>query len=340
MDINIYSILSFILVFFTIVFFHELGHYSVARFFDVRINEFFLGFGPVLFKKQKGETLYSLRLFPLGGAVVMEGEDEDSADERAFFKKEAWQKFLIVLAGPVMNFVIAIVILFFVFASTGFLGNKVSKVMENSAAYEAGIQIGDEIIRIDETPVDDWNTIIEKISTSEGRALEFEVIRDSKKQIIHLTPKYNETDKRYLVGISAIEKNPAKAFQMAIVTTKDMIVETFRILSRIFTDPEVQKGISGPVGIYSAIDHFSKQGFISLMTITAIISVNLGIMNILPLPALDGGRMVILLFEMITRRKVNSNFENNLHKIGFIFLLGLMVLVLIKDIVAPVALPV
>lgn len=187
--------------------------------------------------------------------------------------------------------------------------------------------------------MDDWDTIVEKIVASNGNTLEFEVLRGSQTEILKMTPEYHEESKRYLVGITAIEKNPLKAFHMSFVTTWDMIVETFSVLSRIFHDPEVQKGISGPVGIYTAIDHFSKQGFLSLMSLTAIISVNLGIMNLLPIPALDGGRLVILFFEMVTRRKVNQNFEDNLHKIGFILLLALMVIVLIKDIVAPAQMP-
>ena len=334
---DIYSLLSFIIVFFIIVFFHELGHFSLAKYFDVKVNEFFIGFGPALFKKQFGETLYSVRLFPLGGVVVMEGEDEDSDDERAYHRKKAWQKFLIVIAGPLMNFVIAIVLLFGIFSTTGYFGNQIMKVTENSPASLAGLQSGDRIVRIDDTQVGDWNGIIQKIKSTQGKTVEVEVIRDSKSQVLTMTSVYNKEQARYLIGISepVIEKNPIKAFQMSYTATWDMIVETLKVLGRIFYDPEVQKGISGPVGIYSAIDYFAKQGIISLMSITAVISVNLGIMNLLPIPALDGGRMIILLFEMISGRKVNQKFEDNLHKIGFILLLALMVIVLIKDIVAP-----
>lgn len=324
------NLIAFILVFFTIVFFHELGHFMFAKFFKVKVREFFLGFGPSLFSKTYGDTKYSFRAFPLGGAVVMEGEDEHSDDPNSFMSKPLYQKFIIVIAGPMMNFLIAIIIFMIVSFQVGVPSTKISSIIGESPASKSELSIGDEIISINNNKISNWNDIVSNIQNSSG-VLNFKVLRNRHEHSVLIKPIKNE-DNRYIVGISTLDKSPILVFEKSISQTYQISKEIVLFIPKLFYDKKAQEQVGGPVAIYNMVGQVSSLGFLSILMFTALLSINLGIMNLLPIPALDGGRLTIYIIEFITRKKINKNFEDNLHKIGFVLLITLMIFVFFKDI--------
>lgn len=325
------TFIAFILVFFAIVFFHEFGHFAFAKLFKVRVREFFLGFGPSIFEKKFGETIYSFKAFPLGGAVVMEGEDEDSEDPNSFSKKPLYQRFLIVLAGPMMNFVIAIIIFMIVSFNTGVAGTRITKIVKETPAAVSDIKIGDQIESVNGKEVKNWNDIVENISKSKN-LVELKVKRDNQDKNIILKPI--KEDNRSIIGISTLDKSANVVVKKSVADTYNISKEIVMFIPKLFYDKKAQSEVGGPVAIYKMVGQVSEYGFMSLLMFTGLLSINLGVMNLLPIPALDGGRLAIYLIEIITRKKVNENIENNLHRFGFVLLMGLMVFVFFKDIIS------
>ena len=328
-----------ILLFCVMIFPHELGHFIAAKKMGVKVNEFAFGMGPAIWKRQRGETLYAIRLFPIGGYCAMEGEDEDSPDEGAFSNKKPWQKIIILAAGSFMNVVCAILIMALVLGIAGFTTNVIGQVNSGSPAETAGIEEGDEILAINGNPVEDWNDILEQMPTSE-ESMDILIERDGQQQHIEVTPQLvqeegeNGAQERYVIGItSKISHSPIQALIGGCQSTWNITKLMFQSLAMLFTGEAGADDLTGPVGMVQMVSQTNELGFWYYGFLTALICVNLAIINMLPLPALDGGRIIFVLFTMITGKKVSERVEGTVHFIGLALLLCLMVYVTFHDVV-------
>ncbi len=321
-----------VIIFCLLIFVHELGHFATAKAVGIKVNEFAIGMGPVLLRSTKGETEYSLRAFPIGGYVKMEGEEENSDDERAFNNKPTWAKAIVVVAGSLMNLITAIVILTLVFFFMGFPGNVVSEVSEGAPAMEAGIIEGDRIIEINGEPIVTWDEIIEKISGSEGDSIQIKVERDQQIVVINTGVSIDETGRR-IIGITpAYEKKPFQALKMGFISTYSMGIMMLEYLGVLLTGGGSTADLMGPVGIVSTIGDFARMGFAYLANLTALISLNLAIVNMLPFPALDGGRLLFMAIRKITGKAITDEMENKIHFLGLMLLFALMIWITVQDV--------
>ena len=346
----IVSILIFILILGVIVVSHEFGHYSVARRCGIRVNEFDIGFGPTLLKKRVGETDFCVKLLPVGGACIFEGEDileeGDLKDlpQDAFLNAPVGARIATVLAGPVANFVIGYIFALIIVAFCGTDLPVITTVLEDSAAMEAGLQDGDSIVKINGESIHLYREISLQSMMNYGSPLEITYKRDGEKNTVTLTPKYNEEDKRYYIGImgggTIHECSAAEVFLYSFYEIEYWVRVTTKSIGSIFTGHFSKDDISGPVGVVQAVNttytEASPYGpmvvVMSLLNLATLLTVNLGIFNLLPLPALDGGRLVFLILEAIRGKPVPPEKEGMVHLIGFMALIALMVLVLFNDI--------
>lgn len=338
------NIIIAILIFGLIVIFHEFGHFIVAKACNVRVNEFMIGLGPRLFGKQCGETDFSVHLLPFGGACVMEGEEESSDDERSFQKKTVWQRFLIVFAGPLFNFILALVLSIVLIGCTGYVPAKVDNVIKDSAASEAGLKSGDEITKLGKYHVHFHQEVTYYSFFHPGEKVKAEYIRNGKKHTTTITPKYDKKAKRYLFGVQfetkAVRGNALDVVAHGTYQVKQLIYVTVESLRMLFTGKVTLNDMSGPVGIVKQIgDSYNEtikygvfEAVMQMIYMVVLLSANLGVMNLLPIPALDGGRILLYIFEMITRKKPSEKVEMTLNYAGFVILMGLMVLVMGNDI--------
>lgn len=412
------STIAFILIFGSLVFFHELGHFIFAKRAGIMVREFAIGFGPKILGFTKGETLYTIRLLPLGGYVRMAGEDMDSVElqpgfrvglllnrneevkkivlnqnkllpdmlflevERSDLEKGLWiegydeeerlvrytvsrnavisengkdtliapydrqfgsksigKRAMAIFAGPLFNFILA----FFIFLAIGLLQGVptyepvISGVQDNGPAIEAGIQEGDLITKINGQAIDSWQQLARKIQESPGIELNFEYVRDGETLQSNITPKTVEQKGQTFgqIGVlyeSPVEKNPLKAVAYGAEQTYTWILKIFELLGMLVTGQFTIDALSGPVGIYKATEDVAKFGVFSLMNWAAILSINLGIMNLLPLPALDGGRLLFFLFEAVRGKPIDRQKEGMVHFVGIMLLMVLMVVVTWNDI--------
>lgn len=314
-----------------LIFFHELGHFMAAKACGVKVNEFAIGMGPKIFKKQKGETLYSVRAFPLGGFCAMEGEDEDSNDERAFNKKSVPKKALIIVAGATMNLIIAIVLIMVVNGIGGFKTATISKVLENSPAHVAGIKQGDKVLAINHEKINTWSDIQTAKSKSNTRELTIKINRDGKEHNLKAVLS-NSGDKT--IGIEPqIEKNWGRAIVTAPSETWNMAKSMYQGLYGLITGKVSAKELSGPVGIVYMVNKTLSQGASVFLYLTALISLNLAVINMLPLPALDGGRLIMIFIRKLTGKAISDRVEGIIHGVGLGLLLLLTVYVTWNDII-------
>ena len=335
--------LAAILIFAVMIFVHELGHFIAAKSLGVKVNEFALGMGPKLISKQKGETLYSIRLFPIGGFCAMEGEDEETKDERSFSNKKPWKRLIILVAGAAMNIILGFVLLLGLNAtSKAYLEPVITEVTENSAAYEAGIMPGDRIVKVNGRKVNiigDFRWEIERNNNEDFR-LDLVMENQGEKRKISVTPKEVEGNTVYGIKYGEIKENNILA------TVKNSTYET-AFYARVIIDSlfDLIRGrvpisqVSGPVGIVNEIGNAveqaqqtGKEGIINLIGLAILLTVNLGVFNLLPFPALDGGRILFVLIEMIRRKPIPVEKEAIVHFVGIVILLGLSVLIAFKDI--------
>ena len=328
------TIIYAIIIFCILIFVHELGHFVSAKACGVKVNEFSLGMGPAVFKKQKGETLYSLRIFPIGGFCAMEGEDEDSEDERAFNRKPAWQRAVILAAGAFMNLLTAVVLMIVISLWSGQATTVIDTVIDDSPAYQAGIKAGDEITGINGDRVDEWNDLLTLIGESDEESVTVSLIRDGSEMNLTAAVEYDEESGRNKIGVTPVMKHSiAASISSGVRNTGSMTVMMYDILKKLFTGEVSAKELSGPVGIVYAVSDSAKAGVIYVIYLTALLSLNLAIMNMLPFPALDGGRLLFLLIRKITGRRVTDEMEGKIHFIGIMLLMVLMVYVTWNDIV-------
>ncbi|MBQ2867075.1 MAG: RIP metalloprotease RseP [Firmicutes bacterium] len=320
-----------LLVFCVLIMVHELGHFFAAKLTGVQVNELSLGMGPKLFEHQGKETLYTLRLLPIGGFCAMEGEDEESENERAFNNKPAISRALIIVAGAVMNVLLAVVILSAIAGYTGIASTELDSVTEGKPAYQAGIRPGDEIIEINGEKVNFFVEVRNQIRQSED-TVELVLRRGDQKVYASIPVEIGE-DGYPIIGIVAkVTKNPLTAIHYGAVATVDMGKSMVGFIAQLFTGQSSVNELTGPVGIVSAIGQQAKHGFIYVANLAALISLNLGIMNMLPLPALDGGRLLFIIINGITGKAVSEELEGKIHMAGMLLLFGLMAYVLLQDV--------
>ena len=339
------KIILAILIFSFIIIFHELGHFFVAKKCNVKVNEFWLGLGPTIFGFTKGETKYCLKLLPFGGACVMEGEDEESDDERAFNNKPVWQRFLIVAAGPFNNFILALILCVVVVATMGIDKPIVNSVSENSGASQSGIIAGDEITKLDSYNVHFAHEVSAYVFFHSDEDIKVTYERNGEENTTYATPKYDENKGRYLLGVNwnpeYYDGNFFEDIYYGMCQMKYYIYSTFKSLSSLITGRVSIKEMSGPVGIVKVIGDTYEQSkssgalyvLMNLLNLSALLSANLTVMNLLPIPALDGGRLILFIVEAIRRKKLNPNIEGKIHLVGFVLLMGLMIFVMYNDIV-------
>lgn len=321
-----------IILFCVMIFPHELGHYIAAKRLGVKVNEFAFGMGPVIWKKQKGETLHSIRLFPIGGFCSMEGEDEDSDEPRAFNNKKPWQKIIILAAGSFMNVLCAILIMSIVVGVLGFTTTTIDTVSEGSPAETAGIMAGDEITAIDGQPIEAWTDVSAAIASAEGGQIIMTVQRDGRTLEAAVTTEQTQ-DGAYLIGItSRVSHNHFRAVAEGAKSTWNITVSMFQTLSQLFTGQLGADSLSGPVGMVQMVSQTTQYGWWYYGFLTALICINLAIINMLPLPALDGGRIIFVIISMITGRPVSQKVEGTVHFVGIMLLFGLMAYVTFNDI--------
>lgn len=344
----LYVILA-ILIFGILIFIHEGGHFLFARLFKVSVKEFSIGMGPRILSKtsKKSGIAYSLRLLPIGGFVSMEGEDEESDDPNAFNKKPVWQRFIIVAAGGLVNIIVGMLVMSILVFNSDILGSTVvAQVDEGTASYEAGLQVNDEIIEVDGANVHIMDELTYQIMRRGIEPVDLTVIRKGEKITIENVQfpigttdgySYGNTDfKVYRENITfpVLVKH---SFYRSMYTVT-MIWES---LYDLVTGRYGMEAVSGPVGVTEAlteaIDTDVQTGSNNFVYLAVVISMNLGIMNLLPLPALDGGRLVFLIVEAIRRKPVKPEVEGYVHFAGIVLLMILMVVICVKDVIGLIA---
>ncbi|RHW36407.1 RIP metalloprotease RseP [Neobacillus notoginsengisoli] len=412
------TVIAFIIIFGALVFFHELGHFIFAKRAGILCREFAIGMGPKVFSHKKGETLYTIRLLPIGGYVRMAGEDAEAVDikpgyrigllsspdgkvekiilnnkdkypdarivevehadldrtlvikgypedeeetlraflvnpdavtiengvenqiapyNRQFGSKTLWQRTLAIFAGPMMNFVLAFFIFLILALVQGVPSNepKLGKITPDGAALQAGLKEGDVVQSISGSEISSWTDVVEVVRKNPEKEVNFIVERDGKEREILVTPQAREAEgeKIGIIGVySPVEKSPLRALSYGFEETVFWTKEIFVMLGKLVTGQFSINMLSGPVGIYVSTDTVAKSGVYYLMKWAAILSINLGIMNLLPFPALDGGRLMFFAVEALRGKPVDKQKEGMVHFIGFALLMLLMLVVTWNDI--------
>lgn len=335
-----------ILLFGFVIFFHELGHFLMAKASGIKVNEFALGMGPKLFSFQKGETKYSLRLFPIGGYCAMEGEDEDSSDERAFNNKPVWRRILVVIAGGLFNIILGFFLMLIVLGQEPvYTTATISKFETGSALEAAGAQVGDTITEIDGYAVYTGRDLSFALAMANPDSLSMVVEREGAKVDLGTFSLHSQTlEGREVVSMDFWVEPEQRTFWGLIgrsgADTFSMVRMVIETLKGLFTGRFGLNDVAGPVGTVQAISEAAGMGLEqsfgqavnNILLMIIMITVNLGVVNLLPLPALDGGRLLFLLWELITRRPVPQKYEGWVHAAGFVLLIGLMVVVAVNDI--------
>lgn len=358
----IVTIIVFLLILSVLVLVHEAGHFFVAKFFKIKVEEFGFGLPPRAFGIKFGETLYSINWLPIGGFVKLYGEDEagagrikpsatshkPSADSgRAFYARPVWQRALVVIAGVAMNFVLAVLIISFLFSVVGvpIPKNKVlvSAVVANTPADKAGLKIGDVIEEINGTKITTPSQLVDIAKKHVGEKLVMQVkSQNAKVKSIELTPRKNYPKGEGPMGVAVSQDVTIKKYpwyEAPFVGTKEALNQTWMIARGLGTlVSQLAKGavpsdVAGPVGIAQITGRVVDIGPYAVLSFISLLSLNLALINILPIPALDGGRLFFIVVEVVTKRKVSPEFESYAHTIGMALLLGLIALITLHDLV-------
>ncbi len=336
------NIVVAILIFGLLVLVHELGHFLAARKNGILVEEFAIGMGPKLVGFKRGDTLYTIRILPLGGFCKMLGEDEEvEGDERAFSSKSVGARIVVVIAGAAFNIILAFVFACIIVGMTGDYTTKISGVEEGTPAYEAGLRPDDTIVKVDGHRIISSSEISLYISLKKGEAVDIVYKRDGQEQGVTIIPDEVEGD--YYIGISNFHKinrgNFFEVIKYGFIKVAFWIKTVFLSLGMIFRGEVGRKDVGGPIRIISEISRGYTESvkygirnvFLTISSYIVFLSANLGVMNLLPIPALDGGRLLFLLIEAIRRKPISREKEGYVHFVGFVLLMVLMVFLLFND---------
>ncbi len=352
------TIILFLLILGLIVFFHELGHFFMAKLYGVKVDEFGIGFPPKIFGFKKGETEYTLNWIPLGGFVKIVGEDGgDKDDPRSFASKSIGKRFQIISAGVLMNFFIAFMIFSFIFAigaQMNIAGENLSKaktvknsevviseVLEGTPAKDAGLQIGDAVLKADEKEIKSIEDLQNYTKENLDKTILLTVSRNKEVSIKEIVPRRKYPENEGAMGVSLVNTAEVsfplleavkRGFEWTVFLTMFIISAFAGIIWNLFATGKMAAEVSGPVGIAAMTGQAASLGFIAVLNFIALISVNLAIINALPFPALDGGRLLFLTVEKIKGSPLNQAWEAKANNFGFMLLMALMIIVTFKDI--------
>ncbi len=333
------SILVSILVFSAVIMIHELGHFIVAKLSGIKVNEFSIGMGPKIFGVTKGDTLYAVRALPIGGFVAMEGEDEESDREGSFSSVPVQNRICVVVAGAVMNMLLGFAVLFYLTSNQDAItSRKVSSFYENAHTQQSGLMIDDEIIAINGRKCYIANDIIYEFARTQNGIADFTVIRNGEKveleNIVFDTYLDENGIKQMVIDFTVypVEVNFTNTVKEAVNQTISIARLVFLSLVDLVTGHVAINQMSGPVGIVTVVSDAVSYGIEPVLNILAMITINLGVFNLLPFPALDGGRLVFLLIEFFRGKPVPQKYEIFVNAVGMIVLLGFMAFVTFSDI--------
>ena len=353
----IFYILIAILALSVLVFFHELGHYLAAKFFKVKVERFSIGFGKPFYKKRFWDTEWVFSPILLGGYVKMKGQDDTNplnknSDPDSYTSKKPWQRIIILLAGPLANILLAFIIYLTIALNGAPISTAISyvepiigQVKPNSPAYKAGLKSGDKILQVGDYKIKYWYELKDAIQNSTP-PITIKVEHNNTIKTLTLNPvvtsgvnEFNETIKRKIIGITpkvepneVIKFNFLEAIKYAYNETIKATLLITKGIQKVSTGEVDSKNISGAITIFDILIKFAKEGFLYLLFIMALISVNLGVLNLLPIPALDGGHIMFNLYEAVTKKELNEEVLYRLTVAGWIFLIGLMIFGLYNDI--------
>ena len=329
------TIIAALLLFGVIILIHEFGHFIFAKKNGITVHEFAIGMGPKLFGKEKNGTMYSIRILPIGGYVSMEGEDEDSNKPGSFGTKSILQRASVIFAGPFFNLVLAVIFLIPVYI---YMGSPTTtlEILDNTPASKANLQSGDIVKSVNGKEVNSWNEFTEIISSSKGEELSIAVDRNNKTVKVNVMPEKNE-DGRYMIGVGyKKDRSIINAIKQSFIQTGQITMQMITFLKQMITGTVpggFTNSVAGPVGVISIVSGAAKTGILNLLYLGSIISLNLGIINLVPFPALDGGRLLLLFIEWIRGgKKINPDKEAMINMIGFCALMAFMVFITYNDV--------
>lgn len=347
---KIINIIIALIVFGTIIFFHELGHFLLAKKNGIYVNEFAVGMGPTIFSFTKKETKYSLKAIPMGGYCMMLGEDEDVNDEHSFSVKPVWARISVVIAGPIFNFIMAFFLSLILTGVCGYDSPKVGSFSEGSPAKEAGVMQGDLITHFNGHRIYNFREVLVYMQLGQtGDDIVLDVERDGESLSFTFAPQQTETGYKIGIAIAGYEKGSAlNVIKYSALELRYQVKTVFLSLKYLVSGKLGVKNLSGPVGIVSmmsdTIDEAKESAgsdtkmaiinvLLNMINFGVLLSANLGVMNLLPFPALDGGKTVLLLIEAFFKKKLSAEKEALINMVGFVFLIGLMVIVMFQDVI-------
>ena len=354
------TIVVFLLILSLLVLVHEAGHFFVAKFFKIKVEEFGFGLPPRVFGKKFGETLYSINWLPIGGFVKLYGEDEAGSGtvslkpqkfskkdlDRAYFSRPKWQKALVVSAGVIMNFILAVVIISYLFSAVGVPTPTskvfVSQVIKDAPADRAGLKVGDLLEEVNGKKITTTIDVVETARQNLGKTIDLKIkAKNGKEEVLKLTPRKEYPKNQGPMGVAIEQEVITKKYpwyEAPFVGTKEALKETWMIASglgilvgQLVTKGAVPQDVAGPVGIAQLTGRVVDIGPFAVLSFISLLSLNLAIINILPIPALDGGRLFFIVWEAVTRKKVDPKIEGIAHTIGMAILLGLIALITLHD---------
>lgn len=331
------SILAALLVLSLLVMIHELGHFLAGRALGFSILEFAIGMGPVLWKTTKNGIQYSVRALPIGGMCRFNGEDEKITDGRSFYLEKVWKRIVVVLAGPLTNLLFAFLAAIVTLSAFGDIMPQVYEVNTDSPAYTAGMQQGDFIVAIDGKRVMYYNQTVDLIQAADREGFDLTVVRGGEEKTLRVTNAYDEQAGKTVLGITINGDHMKFPFGETITRSAAYIAstltETFKFFGKLFQGNISSQDVSGPVGIVAFISQAVRSSGETVLRLVVLISASLGIMNLMPIPALDGGRLLFMVVEVIRGKAVPPEKEGMVHFVGLILLFGLIIFLTYNDIV-------
>lgn len=340
----IIKLLLFLLIFSVIVIVHEGGHCIIGKANGIGVREFAIGLGPTIVGFKKNGTKYSIKALPFGGVCIFEGDDGDESSPSSFRNASVWARMAAVAAGPVMNFVLAFFFSVIIISAQGYDAPVLYSVIEGYPAEEAGLMAGDEIVRIGNKRIDVYRDITLWTMFNEGTGAKVTYRRGGKLYETFLTPKYSEEDGRYLFGFRGpaeyVKGNTFEVIKYSAVEVRYWVEATVKSVKMLFLGKFTVNDLSGPVGVAKVVgdvyDESVHDGvfyvWLNLLSLSTLLTANLGVMNLLPFPALDGGRLLFLIIEAVTKKKPSAKVEGVINLVGMSFLMVLMVFVMVNDI--------